>query len=57
MNVDPQDSSLQQRPESLMSADKVFEYTNSVQDWESEVESIVYVEKSKLPGLVVYIKW
>lgn len=57
MNVDPQDSSLQQRPKSLMSADKVFEYTNSVQDWESEVESIVYVEKSKLPGLVVYIKW
>lgn len=37
--------------------DKVFEYTNSVKDWESSVDSITYVEKTKLSGLMVYVKW
>jgi hypothetical protein len=44
-------------PPPLISADKVFEYTDSVTDWEEAVDSIAYVEKAKLPGLVVYIKW
>ncbi|KAI8051828.1 hypothetical protein BDF21DRAFT_432195 [Thamnidium elegans] len=35
----------------------VFKYTSSVIDWESNVDCIVYVEKSKLSGLVVYVKW
>lgn len=42
---------------SHMDEETVFEYTNSVDDWESNVECIVYVEKSKLSGLVVYVKW
>ena len=43
--------------ESKPGDDKVFEYTNSITDWEEAVESIDYVERSKLPGLVVYISW
>ncbi|KAI9485551.1 MAG: hypothetical protein EXX96DRAFT_545555 [Benjaminiella poitrasii] len=35
----------------------VFNYTNSVKDWELEISSIDYVEKSKIPGLIVYIQW
>ncbi|KAI7902595.1 uncharacterized protein BX663DRAFT_509779 [Cokeromyces recurvatus] len=35
----------------------VFNYTNTVEDWESEVASIDYVERSKIPGLIVYIRW
>ncbi|KAI9361041.1 hypothetical protein BD770DRAFT_361519 [Pilaira anomala] len=46
-----------QKKNHFMDADQVFEYTNSVTDWESNVESITYVEKSKLSGLVVYVKW
>ncbi|GAA5811354.1 hypothetical protein MFLAVUS_004787 [Mucor flavus] len=42
---------------SNMDAETVFEYTNSVVDWEASVDCIVYVEKSKLSGLVVYVKW
>lgn len=37
--------------------DKVFQYTNSVKDWESSVEKITYVEKTKLSGLIVYVQW
>lgn len=37
--------------------DQVFQYTRSVTDWEAAVDCITYVEKSKLPGLVVYVKW
>lgn len=44
-------------PKDTTDIEKVFEYTNSVLDWESNVDSITYVEKSKLSGLVVYVKW
>jgi hypothetical protein len=37
--------------------DEVLAYTESVSDWESEVDRIRYVEKSKVPGLIVYIDW
>lgn len=37
--------------------DKVFEYTNSEKDWENAVDCITYVEKTKLGGLLVYVKW
>lgn len=37
--------------------EQVFQYTKSVTDWEEAVDCITYVEKSKLPGLVVYVKW
>lgn len=46
---------LQTRP--AFAPDQVFAYTESVTNWESEVDRIQYVEKSKVPGLVVYIDW
>ncbi|KAI8646190.1 hypothetical protein BD408DRAFT_410356 [Parasitella parasitica] len=41
----------------LSSEKEVFKYTRSVYDWETAVDSIEYVEKSKIPGLLVYINW
>ncbi|KAI8382288.1 hypothetical protein BD560DRAFT_220031 [Blakeslea trispora] len=37
--------------------DEVFRYTNSVKDWESHVASISYIERSKVPGFIVYVDW
>lgn len=36
---------------------KVFEYTESIEDWESEVDEIAYIEKAKIPGFIVYVNW
>jgi hypothetical protein len=41
----------------VVNSELVLDYVNSVENWEEAVESITYVEKSKLPGLVVYVKW
>lgn len=41
----------------MFSEQEVFAYTSSVSDWEEAVDSIEYIEKSKIPGLVVYINW
>ncbi|KAI8328681.1 hypothetical protein EDC96DRAFT_69520 [Choanephora cucurbitarum] len=37
--------------------DQIFRYTNSVKDWESHVASISYMERSKVPGFIVYVDW
>lgn len=43
--------------QNLYTEEQVFTYTNSVYDWETAVDSIEYIEKSKIPGLLVYINW
>ncbi|KAI8082666.1 uncharacterized protein B0P05DRAFT_537942 [Gilbertella persicaria] len=48
---------IETRRPSIVTREEVFRYTNSVQDWESQVDKIAYVERSKVPGLIVYIDW
>jgi hypothetical protein len=43
--------------QNLYTEEQVFTYTSSVYDWEAVVDSIEYIEKSKIPGLLVYINW
>ncbi|CAO3703624.1 unnamed protein product [Rhizopus stolonifer] len=37
--------------------DAFFNNLESIEDWEKEVDSIVYIEKCKLPGFLVYVQW
>lgn len=52
-----QTGSYDQPKPKLFSEQEVFAYTNSVYDWEEAVDSIEYIEKSKIPGLLVYVNW
>ncbi|CEG66463.1 hypothetical protein RMATCC62417_03042 [Rhizopus microsporus] len=38
-------------------SDALFEYLESIEDWEEAVDEIVYMEKCKVPGYLVYVKW
>jgi hypothetical protein len=37
--------------------DDFFTYLESIEDWEEAVDKIVYVEKCKLPGFLIYVEW
>jgi hypothetical protein len=45
------------RKKPQFSPEEVFAYTKSVSNWESEVDQIRYMERSKVPGFMVYIDW
>ncbi|KAI9282174.1 hypothetical protein BY458DRAFT_167609 [Sporodiniella umbellata] len=37
--------------------DLFFDELEAIEDWEKAVDKIVYIEKSKLPGFLVYVQW
>ncbi|KAG1052016.1 hypothetical protein G6F49_010731 [Rhizopus delemar] len=37
--------------------DDFFAYLESIEDWEEAVDKIVYIEKCRLPGFLIYVEW
>ncbi|KAI8976950.1 hypothetical protein BDB01DRAFT_802132 [Pilobolus umbonatus] len=44
-------------PASYADTAHVLDKKKELSSWEDEIEKIVYVERSRLPGLLVYIQW